>query len=347
MAETSCGCGTSVCQISGTLAPPQPEPIRGTLDSKITWRDVLGGWKVRWGIGRMKYQIAPGLHRVGQPTQDSPVLVTANYKLTVDKVRKELGGLDAWLLVLDTKGVNVWCAAGKGTFGTAELIRRVQAVNLKAVVKHRNLVLPQLGATGVSAHEVKRATGFAAHYGPVRAADIKAYLDASMKATQAMRRITFDWRERIVLTPVELVGGSKKIALVLVVLALLDLIRHHRITSHLALDFLPFVVAIFVGGVLVPSLLPFVPFRAFALKGAVAGLLTVIALVLLLPMGIVEAVGVALLVLAITSYMAMMFTGSTTFTTLAGAKLEVRYGLPPILISAAIGAILRVTAAFI
>ena len=61
---------------------------------------------------------------VGAPDADSPVLVTANYKMTVDLLRRELAGLNAWLLVLDTRGINVWCAAGKGTFGTGEVIRR-------------------------------------------------------------------------------------------------------------------------------------------------------------------------------------------------------------------------------
>jgi hypothetical protein len=295
----------------------------------------------------MRYRIQPGLYRIGKPDQNSAVLVTANYKLTVDKVRKELVGLNVWLLVLDTNGVNVWCAAGKGTFGTEELVRRVHAANLKQIVAHRNLVLPQLGATGVAAHEVKRATGFTVHYGPVRAQDIRAYLAAGMKATPAMRRVTFNWKERIVVTPVEVVGGMKWAFVALAVLALLDLIRHHRLTPHLAVDLVPFVAAILTGGVLVPLFLPLIPFRAFALKGTVAGGLLVIALCLLLPMGLMEGAGVALLALAISSYMSMMFTGSTTFTTLAGAKLEVRRALPLILISAAAGAVLRVVAAFV
>jgi CO dehydrogenase/acetyl-CoA synthase gamma subunit (corrinoid Fe-S protein) len=85
----------------------------------------------------MRYRAAPGLYRIGQPDANSPVLVTANYKLTVDRVRKELVGMNVWLLVLDTKGVNVWCAAGKGTFGTDELVRRIQAANLNEVVGPR------------------------------------------------------------------------------------------------------------------------------------------------------------------------------------------------------------------
>jgi hypothetical protein len=333
MERSSCGCGAGA-------APP-------VLSTTVTWRDVLGGWRVRWGIGRMRYLVAPGLYRVGEPGRKSPVLVTANYKLTVDAVRRELAGLSVWLLVLDTKGVNVWCAAGKGTFGTAELVQRVKAIDLAAIVEHRNLVLPQLGATGVAAHEVKRATGFSVRYGPVRARDIRAYLAAGMKATPEMRRVTFGWRERLVLAPVEVAGALKPAAVILLALALLELLRHRTVSWHVTADFAPFLAAMFAGGVLVPLLLPWLPSRVFAVKGAVAGALCVAAALAALPGGAAEAAGTALLATAIASYMAMMFTGSTTFTNLAGARLEVRRALPLIAVSAAAGAVVRVAAAFV
>jgi hypothetical protein len=154
-------------------------------------------------------------------------------------------------------------------------------------------------------------------------------------------------KERIVLTPVEIVGGMKWALVAAVVLAIVDVIRHHRLTPHLAVDIVPFVAAVLTGAVLVPLCLPWIPFKAFALKGAVAGTVLVVALLFLSPVGHIEAAGVALLATAITSYMAMMFTGSTTFTTLAGAKLEVRRALPLILIFACTGAALRVAAAFV
>ena len=90
----------------------------------------------------------------------SPVVVTANYKMTFDLVRRDLAGLDAWLLVLDTKGINVWCAAGKGTFGSDELLARLAATRLAEVVNHRRLILPQYGAVGVAAHTVRQKSGF-------------------------------------------------------------------------------------------------------------------------------------------------------------------------------------------
>ena len=126
------------------------------VSTVLTTKDIVGAWRVRWGIGRMNYKVVPGLYSVGKPDENTPVLITANYKLTFHRLRKELDGLNLWILVLDTKGVNVWCAAGKGTFGTEELVHRIEAAKLVEIVKHRTVILPQLGATGVAAHEVQR-----------------------------------------------------------------------------------------------------------------------------------------------------------------------------------------------
>ena len=139
---------------------------------------------------------------MGAPAATSAVLVTGNYKLTVDHLRSSLGGIDAWLLVVDTRGINVWCAAG--TFYAEEVARMVRETRLAKVVEHRRLVLPQLSAPGVAAHRVKEACGFRVTYGPVRAADLPAFLDAGMKADADMRKVTFDLRERAVLAPAEL-----------------------------------------------------------------------------------------------------------------------------------------------
>ncbi len=343
--KASCGCGDeSSAQVAPAERPSGPAPV---LSTTVTWRDVLGGWRVRWGIGRMRYLAPPGLYRVGGPNRESPVFVTANYKLTVDAVRRELTGLSAWLLVLDTKGVNVWCAAGKGTFGTTELVQRIQAVDLAEVVGHRDLVLPQLGATGVAAHEVKRATGFTVRYGPVRARDIREYLAAGMYATPQMRRVTFGWKERVVLAPMEMTGVLKPAVILVIALVLLEVLRHWTVSWRVAADFAPFLAAMLAGGVLVPLLLPWLPSRVFAVKGAVVGAVCVAAVLAVLPGGALEMVGAALLGVAIASYMGMMFTGATTFTNLAGARLEVRRALPPIVVFAVIGAILRVVGAFV
>ncbi len=152
----------------------------------------------------MNYTVAPGLYGIGEPSSNSPVLVTANYKLTFDVLRKEMAGLNVWILVVDTRGINVWCAAGKKTFSTQEVVQRVKLSSLDRVVDHRKLILPQLSATGVSAQQVKKGCGFKVVWGPVRAVDIKSFLTSGMKADTDMRRVTFSFPERVVLIPVEL-----------------------------------------------------------------------------------------------------------------------------------------------
>jgi CO dehydrogenase/acetyl-CoA synthase gamma subunit (corrinoid Fe-S protein) len=147
-----------------------------TTTAAMTGRDWWVHFQARVGYKRMDHKVTPGLYKLGNPNDESPVLVTANYALSFDALRSKLEGVDCFILALDTKGVNVWCAAGKGTFGTSELIKKIEETGLSTVVKHRRLILPQLGAPGVSAHEVKKATGFTVEYGPVRAEDIDEYL---------------------------------------------------------------------------------------------------------------------------------------------------------------------------
>ncbi|HNT28702.1 MAG TPA: mercury methylation corrinoid protein HgcA, partial [bacterium] len=171
----------------------------------LSFRDRVEHLLVRIGWRRRRYIVEPALYRIGSPMPDSPVIVTANYKLTVDTVRAACAGMDLWVLVLDTRGINVWCAAGKGTFGTDEIERMVRTSRLTDIVKHRRLILPQLGAPGVSAHRVKKITGFTVIYGPVRIADLRDFLAADMNATSDMRHVRFTLSDRISVTPIELV----------------------------------------------------------------------------------------------------------------------------------------------
>ena len=185
------------------------EPTTSTLTLANRWDH----WLARWGVDRSGHRVAPGLYALGNPTPDSPVFVTANYTLSFDALRSELVGVDGHILVLDTKGINVWCAAGKGTFGTEELVHRIEVSQLRGLVAHRTLILPQLGAPGIAAHEVKQRSGFKVEYGPVRAADLPAYLQTH-QASPEMRQVLFPLVDRLVQirraagVPLVLHGGS-------------------------------------------------------------------------------------------------------------------------------------------
>lgn len=305
----------------------------GRVSSMWTWKDRLGAAAMRLGIGRMNYAVPPGLYASGNPTKESPVFVTSNYKLTVDHVRRAVGGLDGWLLVLDTRGVNVWCAAGKGTFGTAELVRRIALCRLSERVSHRTLIVPQLGATGVSAHEVFAASGFKVVYGPVRVADLPRFMADGMKASQEMRTVTFRLGERLAVVPVEVVHWAKWLAILFAICSITaalgsgDYGLHSFLRSGLRL------ATAFLGGVLLgPVLFPWLPGRAFALKGLWSGLLTLPVLFLLglLPGGngmeILQSAGWILLTLSMSSFLMLAYTGSSPYTSLSGTRIETRLG---------------------
>lgn len=305
-------------------------------------RDILGRWKMRWGIGRRRYRIAPRLYAIGNPSPESPILVTANYKMTFDAVRKELDGVDTWILVLDTDGVNVWCAAGKGTFGTDEVIRRVEESRLADIVTHRRLILPQLGAPGVSAHLVRNGCGFGATYGPVYARDIKRFLAGGMMASPEMRRIAFPLAERISLMPMEIVGLLKPVGLILPILFLLAGIGPGVFSlagawqrGTVALIILA--AGILAGAVATPLLLPWIPWKAFSIKGAfVGGLLATCGTVLYRSViGPLQALALFSMLPAVSSFVAMNFTGSTPFTSPSGVEKEMRRAIPAQVVLAA------------
>jgi len=286
----------------------------------------------------MDYTVEPGLYAVGKPDSDSPVLVSANYKLTFDTLRKNLDGVDCWLLILDTKGVNVWCAAGKGTFGTEELVRRIEASELSKYVSHKKLVLPQLGATGVSAHKVKQQSGFDVKYGPVRASDIKGYVDAGYEATKEMRTVQFNLWDRLVLTPMELLPALKYS---LPVFGVMLIANQFAAKPFDKTDVLVSIGAVVSGTVLTPALLPYIPGKAFSAKGWLVGLGVTTGILGL--SGKLKAgdkllsLGHLLLFPAISSFLAMNFTGASTYTSPSGVNKEMEKALPYIVGAAAAG----------
>jgi acetyl-CoA decarbonylase/synthase complex subunit gamma len=317
----------------------------------MTFNDQLGIWKVRWGFGRMNYTVSPGLYAVGDPGPDSEVLVTANYKMTFDLLRRAVTGLDLWILVLDTKGINVWCAAGKGTFGTDELVRRIESSGLSVIVNHRRLIVPQLGAVGVAAHEVKDRSGFRVAYGPVELADIPAYLTAGRRATPAMRQKQFPMGERAVLFPMEIVPSAKWVGIITIVMSvtgglagpgafLADAARF-GLESFLLLS-----LAVVSGAVIAPLLLPWIPGRAFAFKGAVTGAVASLALPLMVVFPALRLAAWSLIIVALSSFLAMNFTGSSTYTSLSGVKKEMKEAVPFQIGAGTIGLVLWIVSFF-
>lgn len=327
----SCCCGST----------PKAIPV----STKLSTKDILGSWKARWGINRMNYKVDPGLYSVGQPDSNSPIMVTANYKMSFDALRKELSDISAWILVLDTKGINVWCAAGKGTFGTEELIKRIDSAGLSEVTTHRTVILPQLGAVGVSAHEVQKRSGFKVVYGPVRAEDVPKFLENGMQADKEMRTVQFTFKDRTVLTPIEIVGAIKPSLMIFGTMFLLNLVGLSRFTGT---DVYSYIGAVLTGCVLVPMLLPWIPGRAFAFKGWLMGLLWAVSVVMIngyfssIDYGILTSIAYLLILPSVSAYGAMNFTGCSTYTSFSGVIKEMKISIPLIAVSIGLGVILLI-----
>ncbi|MBC2713611.1 MAG: hypothetical protein HGJ94_22260 [Desulfosarcina sp.] len=282
--------------------------------------DRLGTVFARVGIGRDSYRIAPGLHSVGAPDSESPVMVTANYKLSFDALRCSLSGISAWILVVDT---------------------------------HRRLILPQLSATGVVARQVKTMCGFEVVWGPVHARHLKAFLDGGMKATPAMRKVTFSFRERVELIPVELNHMGKPTLYLLPALFLLSGLGQGFFSVSAAVSrgvsaLLAYLLAVATGAVIAPALLPWLPGRAFALKGAGLGAAAGALLSALFAGQLArsEMLALTLFIMAVSSYLAMNFTGSTPFTSPTGVEKEMRKAIPAQAAGALTAVILWVSTGF-
>ena len=195
----------------------------------------------------------------------------------------------------------------------------------------------ELGATGVSAWEIKRDSGWQVKFGPVRARDLRVFLSNGLKKNDEMRRVRFPFRERMAIAPTELVQSWPLLLGILAASALLALPLDAGYGARLLGAGLPLLGAVAVGTILFPALLPYVPFRAFSLKGALLGALWVIAVSLALRMPVAGAAALTLMAVPIAAFLAMNFTGSSTFTSKPGAALEVKRGLLPMISSLTIG----------
>lgn len=316
------------------------------VSTRLDCSDKIGAVKVRLALSRMDYSVAPGLYCVGSPAKESPVFVTANYKLTFDALRSELSGIDCWILALDTKGVNVWCAAGKGTFGTEELIDRINIVKLHDVVSHRKLILPQLGAVGVAAHLVRQATGFSVHYGPVRAADIPKYIASGFKKDDEMRRVTFTMSERLTVVPVELVMAWRFIAGVIAFCFAINAFAGNAFRRKFIRDAVTALGGIFTGLVAVPAFLPYIPGRAFSVKGFFAAAAWLLSAGVGFGFSAREWIANSLVVAPMTSFLALNFTGATTYTSQSGVTFEIKKAMKAMKYSFILGIVLKIVSKF-
>jgi ubiquinone/menaquinone biosynthesis C-methylase UbiE len=184
-------------EVEGVIAHQFPR-----LRHRVTWRTIVTDvWCLFFRLIPPYPKVRTGLYRVGNPDRDGPVLVTGNYDLTVRRLVKALDGkVNAWLLVADSAGINVWCAAGGGHLTAEKVMAEVKTSGLTEAVNHHALILPQLAANGVDGWKIRQEIGWGVHWGPVRAEDIPTYLQGGRKKSDEMRWVDFPLKSRLEMT---------------------------------------------------------------------------------------------------------------------------------------------------
>jgi ubiquinone/menaquinone biosynthesis C-methylase UbiE len=256
--------GGALLYLVATKEAARPAPSVPEAATKLKWRDYVANVACELSLYSTFFRVEPGLYRVGNAGPASPLFVTANFTLTFNLVRRALRGMDAYLLVIDTRGINVWCAAGAGKFDAREVALAHRAFRVAEVPHRQPAVLPKLAATGVSRPELEDAYGVAAAYGPVYARDVPAYVAAGYRKTAAMSRVDWGLAKRMEVTWFFALMNAALVALPLAVF--------HRLYSPLA------VAAVAAISLLVGALYPWLPTRLYSVKGLAAAALAAVPL---------------------------------------------------------------------
>lgn len=143
------------------------------------------------------FPCALGLRRVGTPDAHSPVFLSGNYTLTVQRVLRKLRGCDCYLLVANSRGSNVWCAAGMNEFTEFDVIDVINVSGIKDLVQHRRIIAPVYAAPGIDIRAIKRETGFNIQWGPTHLNDLPRYIENGLKRTNDMFQVKFGLQDRL------------------------------------------------------------------------------------------------------------------------------------------------------
>jgi 2-polyprenyl-3-methyl-5-hydroxy-6-metoxy-1,4-benzoquinol methylase len=297
--------------VVGCKMPRRPAPESLPAYRLPVWAEVLAEIYGYLTLVFRPCAIQTGLYRIGNPTKDSPVLVTANFILTFTSVRKHLRGLDCYLLVIDSRGINVWCAAGKGNFSAKEIAYSIRATRVDDLVDTRRLILPKLSANGVRYREIKQLTGWDAAFGPIYASDIPEYFRNGYVLTDGMRRVEFTLSKRLWVA----IPFSGFIGFWFV----LPLLFFRNLYS-------PAIPAIaLAAGITFPVTFYLLPTDRFFKKGLVLGLLGAVAAAIILIGGGApprDIIMWALTIVGITLFVAMDFSGMSPVSNYSKIKEE-------------------------
>ncbi|MBA3012353.1 MAG: acetyl-CoA decarbonylase/synthase complex subunit gamma, partial [Desulfobacula sp.] len=121
--------------------------------------------------------VVEGIFEIGNPDENSPVLVTTNFALTYFIVSGEIEAskVPAWLLIKDSEGLSVLTAWAAGKFGGDDVGAFVKKSGIMDKVKHKELIIPGYAAA-IAGDIEEELPGWTITVGPREAAHIPAFL---------------------------------------------------------------------------------------------------------------------------------------------------------------------------
>lgn len=144
-------------------------------------------WDLLCWLFILPLAVRSGLYRIGNPTHDSPLFLTSNFYMTFKQVVKALQGRHCWLMVEDTEGWNVWCAADASIFSAEKAAALMRAYDGDNLFNHKTIVVPRLG--GRIAQRLSELTGWRVIKGPIEARDLPAFIEGGLVTTRPMRSL--------------------------------------------------------------------------------------------------------------------------------------------------------------
>jgi len=128
--------GLGVCKYSSIVV----------LSSAEKWKN-LALFTLRQNIytdPQVPMQVEQKIYKIGEPTADSPLLITTNFSLTYFIVSGEIENakVPAWLAVMDCEGLSVLTAWAAGKFTGGKIANFIKESGVEEEVSHRELIIP-------------------------------------------------------------------------------------------------------------------------------------------------------------------------------------------------------------
>jgi len=126
-------------------------------------------------------QVEAGVHVIGEPGPDAPVLVTTNFALSYYSVESEVEAsrVPGYILAIDTEGTSVLTAWAADKLTDQSIAEALAKSELEAKIDHKKVVLP--GLVAVLSEGVKEESGWGVQVGPKEASGLVSFIKTQWK----------------------------------------------------------------------------------------------------------------------------------------------------------------------